>query len=85
VPKNDDSGYSSQVGIVLSLDLNAFGPSSHALPIVCASCNVYAFSFPLSNSGFLGMSANMTVPFEDSKFLELVFLNRVWGFDLRIR
>jgi hypothetical protein len=39
-------------------------------------------AYSSTEAGFLGMSANMAVPLADSKFLELVFLNNVWGFDL---
>jgi hypothetical protein len=41
----------------------------------------------MSSSSFgasLGMSANINPPLAVSKFLVLVFLNRVWGLDLRI-
>jgi hypothetical protein len=58
--------------------------------IVCPPKNVptpahYASTAVISPVAvFLGISANMAVPFADSKFLELVFLNRVCGFDLDI-
>jgi hypothetical protein len=43
---------------------------------------VYTSSTSSAGPAFLGISANMAVPFEDSKFLELVFLNRVCGREL---
>jgi hypothetical protein len=45
---------------------------------------IYASSASSIGPAFLGISANMAVPFEDSKFLELVFLNRVCGRELDI-
>jgi hypothetical protein len=54
-------------------------PKNVHRPAHYASASVFS-----SAAGFLGMSANMAAPLADSKFLELVFLNKVCGFDLRI-